>query len=84
MNTIKVAITIPQNLVSAIDILSKQSKLSRSRFITDVLQEKVTREKEKIVKEIYDRIFSDDTIQKEQHETSRWFDGHDVPEGQEW
>jgi metal-responsive CopG/Arc/MetJ family transcriptional regulator len=84
MNTIKVAITVPENLVSAIDILSKQSKLSRSRFITNVLQEKVTREKEKILKEAYDHIFSDNEIQKEQLEITQWFDGHDISEGQEW
>ena len=84
MNTIKVAITIPKNLVAAIDMLSKQSKLSRSRFITDVLQEKVLREKEKMIKDAYDRVFSDDDIQKEQLEITRWLDGYDVSEGQEW
>lgn len=84
MNTIKVAITIPKNLVAAIDMLSKQSKLSRSRFITDVLREKVLQEKEKMVKEAYDRVFSDDDIQKEQLEITRWLDGYDVVEGQEW
>lgn len=84
MNTIKVAITVPENLVSAIDLLSKQSKLSRSRFITNVLQEKVAREKEKTLKNVYDRIFSDSGIQKEQLELTKWFEGHDVSEGQEW
>ena len=84
MNTIKVAITVPQSIVAAIDMLSRQSKLSRSRYITEVLQEKVFREKEKIIKEAYDRVFSDDTVQKEQLESAQWFDGHTVMEGQEW
>ncbi len=84
MNTIKIAITIPQDLVSDIDSLSKYAKLSRSRFIADVLQEKVAMEKEKKIRETYDRIFSDDGIQKEQRDITQWLDGHDVSEGQEW
>lgn len=84
MNTIKLAITVPKNIVAAIDLLSRQSKLSRSRYITDVLKEKVLLEKEKLIKETYDRIFSDDEIQKEQLETAQWLDGHSLMEGQEW
>jgi hypothetical protein len=84
MNTAKIAITIPKDIVAMIDTLSKQTGLSRSRYISNVLREKVMSEKERILKEKYDKVFSDDEIKKEQLNTAKWFEGNDVPEGQEW
>jgi hypothetical protein len=84
MNTAKIAITIPKDIVAMIDTLSKQTGLSRSRYISTVLREKVMSEKERILKEKYDKVFSDDEIKKEQLNTAKWFEGNDVPEGQEW
>ena len=84
MNTAKVAITIPKDIVVMIDMLSKQAGLSRSKYISNVLREKVFNENERILKEKYDKVFSDDEIKKEQLNTSRWFEGNDVQEGQEW
>ena len=84
MNTAKVAITIPKDIVAMIDILSKQTGLSRSKYISNVLREKVLNENERILKEKYDKVFSDHEIKKEQLNTSKWFEGNDVLEGQEW
>ncbi len=84
MNTAKVAITMPKDLVTIIDTLSKQTGISRSKYISNVLREKVLHEQERILKEKYDNIFSDDEIKKEQLDTSKWFEGNDVVEGQEW
>ena len=84
MNTAKVAITIPKDIVVMIDMLSKQTGLSRSKYISNVLREKVFNENERILKEKYDKVFSDNEIKKEQLNTSRWFEGNDVQEGQEW
>ena len=47
MNTQKIAISMPADLVAMIDVLSKQKGMSRSRFISTVLHEKVLTEKEK-------------------------------------
>ena len=63
---------------------SKQKGMSRSRFISTVLHEKVLNEKERQIKEVYNRVFSDDSIKKEQLETSSWFDGAGNKEGLEW
>ena len=41
-------------------------------------------EKERQIKEVYNRVFSDDSIKKEQLETSLWFDGAENKEGLEW
>jgi metal-responsive CopG/Arc/MetJ family transcriptional regulator len=84
MNTQKIAISMPADLVAMIDIISKQNGMSRSRFISTVLHEKVLNEKERQIMEAYNRVFSDDSIKKEQIETSLWFDGTGNKEGMEW
>ena len=84
MNTQKVAITIPTDLVVIIDDISRQLGLSRSKYISTVLREKVLSEKERQIKESYNRIFADDSIQKEQLQTAIWFDGTGNQGGQEW
>ena len=75
MNTQKVAITIPTDLVIMIDDISRQLGLSRSKYISTVLREKVLSEKEQHIKETFNRVFSDDSIKKEQLQTAIWFDG---------
>ena len=84
MNTQKVAITIPTDLVIMIDDISKQMGLSRSKYISTVLREKVLSEKERQLKDSYNRVFSDDSIKKEQLHTAMWFDETGNPGGQEW
>jgi hypothetical protein len=84
MNTQKVAITMPTDLLTTIDEISKQKGLSRSRYISNILREKVLSEKEKQIKASYDRVFSDELILKEQLETASWFEGTGSKEGQEW
>jgi metal-responsive CopG/Arc/MetJ family transcriptional regulator len=84
MNTQKVAITIPTDLVIIIDDISRQLGLSRSKYISTVLREKVLIEKEQHMKESFNRVFSDDSIRKEQLQTAVWFDGTGSQGGQEW
>ena len=84
MNTEKVAITVPADLLSIIDDISKQKGMSRSRFISTILREKVVQEKEKRIKAEYNRVFSDELILKEQIETASWLEGTGSKEGQEW
>ena len=84
MNTQKVAITIPADLVIMIDDISKQLGLSRSKYISTVLREKVLSEKERQIKDSYNRVFSDDSIRKEQRKTASWFEGTGSKAGQEW
>lgn len=84
MNTQKIAISVPADLMAMIDIISKQKGMSRSRFISTVLHEKVLNEKEKQIREAYNRVFSDESIKKEQLATSIWFDGAGNNEGLEW
>ena len=84
MNTKKVAITIPTDLVIMIDDISKQMGLSRSKYISTVLREKVLSEKERQIRDSFNRVFSDDAIKKEQLQTAIWFDGAGNQGGQEW
>jgi metal-responsive CopG/Arc/MetJ family transcriptional regulator len=84
MNTQKVAITIPSDLVVMIDAISRQRKVSRSRFISTVLREKLMEERNRHLKDTYDSVFSDKAIIKEQLENARWFEGSGNKVGQEW
>ncbi len=84
MNTQKVAITIPTELVTIIDAITKQRGISRSKFISNMLREKIFDEKNKQIKDAYNLIFSDEKIRKEQVETASWFEGTGSKEGQEW
>ena len=84
MATQKVAITMPADLVTVIDDISKQKGISRSKFISTVLLERALIEKEKHIKDAYDRIFSEELIRKEQLETTVWFEGVESKEGQTW
>jgi len=84
MHTQKVAITIPKELVAMIDDISKKRGLSRSKFISMILREKIMSERNRYIKDAYDRIFSDESLRKEQRINARWFEGLGIEEGQEW
>ena len=84
MNTHKVAITVPADLLIIIDDISKQKGMSRSRYISTILREKVLHEKEKRIEAAYNRVYSDELILKEQIETASWLEGTESKEGQEW
>jgi metal-responsive CopG/Arc/MetJ family transcriptional regulator len=84
MSTQKVAITMPTELVAIIDDISRQKGMSRSRFISNILKDKILNEKEKQMKAAYNRVFSDALILKEQLETASWFEGTGNKKGQEW
>jgi len=84
IGTQKIAITMPNNLVKEIDALSQQKRLSRSRYITQAVKEKLEVEKKHFITETYDKVFSDEEIQKEQLEMATCFEGAGSEGGQEW
>ena len=84
MNTQKIAITIPKDLIITVDKISKMKGVSRSSFISKAIREKIQEEKEQSLIEAYNRVFSDDQIRKEQLETSEWFEASGNNEGQGW
>ena len=84
MNTQKVAITVPTDLVAIIDAISKEKGMSRSKYISTVLREKVLSEKERHIKDSYNRLFSDGAITKEHLDSAIWFDGTGNQGGPEW
>ena len=84
MNTKKVAITVPIDLLTIIDEISKQKGISRSRYISTALREKVLQDRERRIKAAYNRVFSDELILKEQIETASWLEGTGSKKGQEW
>jgi len=84
MNTQKVAITMPSDLVVMIDNMSRHQKLSRSKFISLALRDKLMEERDHNLRDSYDSVFSDKNIAKEQLETAKWFEGSENKAGQEW
>lgn len=84
MNTQKVAITMPKDLIDLVDTISRKKGVSRSKFISSTIREKLDHEKKRELKEVYDRVFSDEAIQKEQLESAQWYEGLGKAEGQEW
>ncbi len=84
MSTQKVSITISKEILSLIDTASKELKISRSRFVSLVLKEKLLENRKRKIQEAYDSVFADSVIRKEQFDTSKWFEGLEDREGQEW
>jgi len=84
MNTIKVAISMPVELVEIIDRLRKKHGISRSRFISTVMTDKIQEERNRELKKSYDAVFSDKAVKKEQLETANFFEGVGNREGLEW
>ncbi|MGB5617483.1 MAG: ribbon-helix-helix domain-containing protein [Desulfobacterales bacterium] len=84
MRTEKIAITIPSDLVSMIDDIRSKRGVSRSKFITLLLREKIMDERAREIREAYDRVFSDESVVQEQLlDTAAWFEGSGKDEGQE-
>jgi metal-responsive CopG/Arc/MetJ family transcriptional regulator len=84
MATQKIAITIPADLVTMIDDISKNRGMSRSKYISTVLREKILSERERQLQDIYNSVFSDNSVRKEQLETALWLDGNASIAGKEW
>lgn len=84
MNTQKIAISVPRDIITIVDEISSKQGVSRSRYISSVLREKILDEKDRKIKDAYDRVFSDDAIKKEQLETCEWFEQSGSSEGQGW
>ena len=84
MNTKKVAITVPKDLIIIIDEISRLKGISRSNYISMVLRDRVRVEKEQKLRDAYNRVFSDDLIRKEQLDTCEWFEQSGENKGQGW
>ncbi len=84
MNTLKVAISIPEEIVKSIDRLRKSRGISRSKYITNTMIQKIHEELNRELKAQYDKIFSEPGMQEEQSETTEFFKNGDRMEGQEW
>jgi len=84
MNAQRIAITIPTDIVVWIDNVSKRSGMSRSGFIAKMLIEKISEQKKHEIKQAYDSVFSDESVCREQLETSVWLENCGNDEGQEW
>lgn len=84
MNTQKIAITVPSDLLDIIDKTTQQRSISRSKFISMMLREKLLEERNSQLKNQYNKVFSDSAICNEQLSTAMWLDGAGSREGQEW
>ena len=70
VNTKKVAMTIPEDLLGELDEMSRQRGVSRSRLISELLREKLVEVQNRSLRSAYDQVFSDEAICREQLITS--------------
>ena len=84
MTTIKIAISMPKELVKEVDAVRKEEDISRSGYITKLVRRAVRDERKEKLKAAYDRVFSDPKIVKEQKETALFFDNSGKDKGQQW
>lgn len=75
---------MPKDLIDMVDEISREKGASRSSYISSVLRERILVERDRQIKEAYDRVFSDEAVRKEQLNTARWFLRSESREGQEW
>ena len=66
VNTKKVAMTIPEDLLGEIDEMSRRRGVSRSRLISELLREKLVEVQNRSLRSAYDQVFSDEAIRREQ------------------
>ena len=66
VNTKKVAMTIPEDLLGEIDEMSRHRGISRSRLISELLREKLVEVQNLSLRSAYDQVFSDEAICREQ------------------
>ncbi|MBC2711418.1 MAG: hypothetical protein HGJ94_10625 [Desulfosarcina sp.] len=74
MDTHKVAITVPENILIMIDKISQSKGISRSKLISSMLEQKPADEKAAYLRSAYDSVFEDDSIKEEQRSTALWFE----------
>jgi metal-responsive CopG/Arc/MetJ family transcriptional regulator len=84
MHTQKVAITVPKHILLMIDKMSQAKKMSRSKLISSILEQKIIEEKASYIKLAYDDVYGNQTIRNEQQSTTLWFEGIGNEGGQEW
>ncbi len=69
---------MPRDLVAMIDDIRRQRGISRSKFIYGILSEKIQKVRKRCLKDAYDSVFSDESICKEQLDTTIWFEGGEI------
>ena len=83
MPQVKIAISIPQDILKTVDKLSKEKNVSRSAYISNVLQLVGTKSKESEIINRINLLFSDPKIQKEQKKTSKLLNKK-INDGEQW
>lgn len=76
MNTTKIAISLPQHVLTMIDTLAKSKQESRSRFIAKSLEKVSQILLQQEVANSYDEVFADKQVQSEQLEWSEGLLAH--------
>jgi len=59
MNTQKIAITVPKHILVHIDKLSREEGISRSLYISRILEEKTKEAEKNRIIQAYDAVLSD-------------------------
>ena len=67
-----------------VDTLSKEAGVSRSKFITDIVKEKISNDENDKIQSMYNCVFSDESIAEEQLRFARDFESSGREDGRQW
>lgn len=84
MQTQKIAISVPKDLVAQLDSIGQRRGISRSRLISELLRSSLAEERSRQLRKEFDRVFADQKIRNEQIETSRWLEKAEPGGGEKW
>jgi metal-responsive CopG/Arc/MetJ family transcriptional regulator len=74
-HNIRVAVSLPQQVVSAVDELAEQRGESRSHFIATLLARVASAKRDREIRAEIDALFADPTVRAEQRDTAEAFLG---------
>jgi metal-responsive CopG/Arc/MetJ family transcriptional regulator len=74
MSRSKIAITVPQEIVTAVDRAARERRESRSAFISHVLREALRARRDAEITRRLDELFRNEAVAAEQRRTARELD----------
>ena len=80
----KFAISVPAAVMAQVDLAAKHRRVTRRRFISDVLHRVAAVRRDAEITRRIDELFADVGLEREQVRTARGFNSAASPAGTEW
>jgi metal-responsive CopG/Arc/MetJ family transcriptional regulator len=80
----KIAISVPEDVVRAVDRVARRRRTTRSALISQLLRQAARAHGDAELKRIIDELFAEPEVVREQVETAEAYGRAGRPEGTEW